>query len=116
MRGKLKEGNKFKCQICENQEIDIAEDCQGTRFNEQSLENVEKFCYLDNKIEAGEDVFDSVITTIMSGWCSFRDLVPLLASRCLNLGVKDRLHSACVHKVMPYGSKTWSVKEEDIIE
>ena len=42
------------------------------------------------------------------------DIVPLLISRGFPLG-KDRVYSAYVSKVMPYGSETWPVKEEDVI-
>ena len=43
---------------------------------------------------------------IRHGWCKFRYLVPLLASRGFPLWAKDRL----------YGSETWPVKEEDVIK
>ena len=38
--------SKFKCQSCANQQVNIAEDCPGIELNGQSLEIVEKFCYL----------------------------------------------------------------------
>ena len=53
---------------------------------------------------------------IRHGWCKFRYLVPLLASRGFPLWAKDRLYSACVRSVMLYGSETWPVKEEDVIK
>ena len=40
--------------------------------------------------------------------------MPLLASRGLPLGAKDKLYSACVLSVMLYGNETWPVKEEDV--
>ena len=45
IRGKLKEDSKFKCQTYANL-ADIAEDCPATELNTQSLETMEKFCYL----------------------------------------------------------------------
>ena len=75
IRDKLKEDGKFKCQTCENQQTDIAEDCPGTKLNGQSPEIVEEFCYLDDTIEARGGAFDSFITRIMSQWYKFKDLV-----------------------------------------
>ena len=54
-------------------------------------------------IKARGYAFDNVIRKIRSGWCKFRDSVPLLPSRDLPLVAKGRLHSACVHSVMLYG-------------
>ena len=63
---------------------------------------VEKLCYLDDTIRARRDAFDSVIIRIRSGWSTFKDLKPLLASRGLSLGAEDRLYSACGHNIMLY--------------
>ena len=60
--------------ICKS--ADIAEDCSGINLNVQSLETVEKFCYLWDALGAREGGFDSVIIMIRSGLCKFRDLVP----------------------------------------
>ena len=73
------------------------------------------FCYLGYTIGAREVAVDGVITRTRSGYCKFRDSLPLVASRGLPLGAKGRLYSACVHSVMLYGSETWPVKEEDVI-
>ena len=70
------------------------------------FEIVEKLCYLGDTIGDRRGVLASVIRKIRSGWCKFRDLVPLLASTSLPLGAKDRLYSACVHSVMLYGRET----------
>ena len=75
----------LKCQVCANQQAATAEDCPDIEFNCLSLKIVEKFCYLGDTIVARECGFDSVITRIRGGWCKFRDLVPLLASRGLPL-------------------------------
>ena len=55
------------------------------------------------------------ITGIRSGWCKFRDLVPLFASSGFPLGAKGRLYSARARSAMLYGSETWPVNEEDVI-
>ena len=74
----MKEDNKFKCQ-----QTDIPENCPGIELNAQSLEMVETFCYLCDTIGARRGAFDSAKTKIKSGWCGFRDLVPLLSKRGL---------------------------------
>ena len=75
-----------------------AENCLGIELNGQSLEIVEKFCYVSDTLRATEGAFDIIITRIRSGWCKFRYLVPLLDSRGLPLGAKGSIHYA-VHSV-----------------
>lgn len=58
--GKLKEISKFSCQICVNQQTDIAEECTGVEVNDHSLENVEWFCYHGEMVGARAGVVDSV--------------------------------------------------------
>ena len=96
--------SKFKCHTCGNQHTDIAGDCPAIELNGQSLEIVGNFCYLGSTIGATVGAVDSVITRIKSGWCKFRDFVPLLASMDLPLGAKSRSYSACVRCVMLYES------------
>ena len=68
IRGKLKEDSRFVCKIYANQQTEIVEDFPGTELNDQSLEIVEKFCYLGTTIRASGFVVDSVITRIESRW------------------------------------------------
>ena len=55
-----------------------------------------------------DGAIDSVIARIRSGWQKFRDLVPMLASRDLLLGVKDRFCMSM--QVMLFGSETSEVR------
>ena len=102
IRGKLKEDSKFTCQACANQQADIAENCHRMEGICQPLEIVEKFYCLGDTIRARRGTSDIVITRIKSGWCKFRDLKPLLASRNFLLGAKCKLSSACVSSAMLY--------------
>ena len=79
-------------------------------LNGQSLEFVEKN-YLGDTTGAVGGTVDSVIAR-----SKFRDLGSLLTSRCLLLGAKYRLYSACICSVMLYGNQTWPAKEEDVIK
>ena len=72
---------------------------------------MEKFCHLDDTIDAKGSVVESVLTRTRKTWNKFRGLVFLLASRSLLLGAKCRLSSACVCSIIVYGSEAWSVKE-----
>ena len=46
----------------------------------------------------------------------FRGLLLLLVSRGLPLGARGRLYYACICSMMLYGSDTWPVKDEDVID
>ena len=50
----LKEDGMFKCQIRANQKRDKAKEFQGIKINGQSLEFVEKVCYVGNNMGARE--------------------------------------------------------------
>ena len=115
IRGKLKEYTRYNCHICANQQANIAEDFPNIKLNSQSLEFVEKFCYLGDTIETGWGALGSVITRVKGGWSKFKHLVPLLTCRGLPLGIKGRLYSSCVHRTMLYESETYPFKEEDVI-
>ena len=43
----------------------------------ESLEVVDKFCYLEYVIGAGGGVEESVTTRVRSGWKQFRELLPI---------------------------------------
>ena len=100
---------------------------------------MEKLCYHRNPIEASGGVFASVIVMvylpvllwwcscqcycggvvasvmakIRSGWSKFKDLVSLLASKCLLSERKADCIPTFVGSVMLYCSDTWASKEED---
>ena len=111
IRGQLE---KDKCQSCVNQQEDRVEVCLKTKLNDQSLEIVERFCYLCNTIRGREDAVDNVIRRIRSGWSGFRDLVSQLTSRCFPSAAKGRF--TFLYSVVLSGSEPWPVKEEDVIK
>ena len=59
-----------------------------------------------------ESELERVMLTVRS---KFKDLVFSLASQGLSSGAKSRLCSACVLRIILYGSETWQVKVEDVI-
>ena len=80
----------------------------------QANEVVQRFCYLEDTIEAQGGASAGVIARVRSGWSKFRELLPLLTSRALPLLTKGRVYQACVRSVMMYGSETWPVRAEDV--
>ena len=73
---------------------------------------MEEFYCLGDTIETRGGAFNSVITRFRSGWCKFRDLEPLLASKVFPFGTKGKLDSVCVSSIMLYRNETCRVKEE----
>ena len=82
-------------------------------LNGDSLEVVQKFCYLGDMLDAGGGAQSSSITRVQCAWGKFRNLLPLLTSKAVPSKVKGELYRACVQTVMLYGSETWPVKVED---
>jgi len=82
--------------------------------NGQSLECVEKFCYLGDMIAAGGGAGEASRARVRSGWAKFKELAPILTSRGASLKVKGKVYRACVQSVLVYGSETWPVKVEDM--
>ena len=56
--------------------------------------------YLGDTIGTTGGEITSGIKRIRNGWCKLWDLVPLLASRDLPFGAKDKSHSACLRSVV----------------
>ena len=62
IKGKLKEDGEFRCHTYANEETDIAKERTCLWLNGQSLEILEKFCYLGETIKGGAT--DNFLTTI----------------------------------------------------
>ena len=97
IRGRPTKNYELKCRTCAIQETDRVEECQ-------SLEGIEKFCYLGHTIGARVGVIDSVSTRIR------------LTSTNLRFGAKSRLYFTCVRSVGLYGSETWPVQGDNMIK
>ena len=82
--------------------------------DDQSLDCVDKFCYLGDMIAAGGGAEEASRARVRSAWAKFRDLAPILTSRGASLKVKGKVYKACVQRVLVYGSETWPAKAEDM--
>ena len=63
-------------------------------LNSNSLEIVETFCYLEEVIEVKRICIVDRDSEIRSEWNKFKKSVSL-STRCLLLGIKDRLYTDC---------------------
>src|SRR5580698_3795937 len=60
--------------------------------------------------EVGGGVEEATKARVKCAWGKFRELIPILTTRCASLRVKGKLYRACVQSVMVYGSETWATK------
>ena len=81
-------------------------------LNGDSLEVIQKFCYLGDMLDAGGGTQSSSITRVQCTWGKFRNLLPLLTSKAVPSKVKGELYKICVQTVMLYDSETWPAKVE----
>ena len=80
-----------------------------------SLGTAQQFCYLGDMLSAGGGAEASSVTGTRCAWKTFCELLPILFSRTFSLKKKGSFYKACVRPVLLYGSKTWPVKEEDLV-
>ena len=84
------------------------------KCQENTLEVVERFCYLGDLISSGGGCSESIVARVRTGWKKFRELLPLLATKGFSLHTKGRLYDGCVRSAMLHGSETWAVNAEDM--
>jgi len=116
LRGALKEDIRFQCAKCTGKITSKEQPTMdGKTVLEQGVEfdQVDKFCYLGDMIEAGGGAEDAVRTRVRCAWNKFRELCPILTTRGASLRMKGKIYCACVRSVMVYGSETWPMKAED---
>ena len=88
--------------------------CEKVEIGDVSLECVDEFCYLGDKLCAVGGAEESLVVRVRSGWKKFRELLPLLTLKGLSLHIRDKLYASYVRSVMLYGSEAWAVKEYDV--
>ena len=74
---------------------------------------MDKFCYVGDMLSVHGDFDAAVEARIRIGWNTFRQLVPLLASKDVSLIMRGRLYSSCVRSSMLHGSETWPTRKEN---
>ena len=114
VRGSLSDAVNFICPSCQDGTHLASQSQPAVSLAGNSLEVVDKFCYLSDMLDAGGSAESASITRVQYGWKNFRELRRLLCSKAVSLKVKDSLFKACVQTVLLYGSETWPAKSEDI--
>lgn len=84
----------------------------------ESLERVDKFCYLGDMINSGGGAEAAVTCRMRCAWKKFRELAPILIKKGPSLKLKGKVYESCVRSCMIYGSETWPMKKviEDKLE
>ncbi len=77
------------------------------------LENVGKFCYLGDMINAYGCADSAVVARVRSSWKKFRDLSPILTKKGASLLLKKKVYRSCVRSCVLYSSsETWLMRAE----
>ena len=66
-------------------------------------------------LSTGGGAEGSSATRTRCAWKKFHELPPILSSRTFSLKKKGSFYQACARTVLLYGSKTWPVKEENLV-
>ena len=107
-----KERDTFTCKKCRFVEKEgsgfVEGECMALNEN-QSLEAVEKFCYLGDMLSAGGGADTAIATRTSCGWKKFWELAPILTNRKVKLEVKRKLYLGCVRPIIMYASETWEM-------
>ncbi|MBJ5695539.1 hypothetical protein JGG83_23085, partial [Salmonella enterica subsp. enterica serovar Derby] len=116
VKGKLATASlTFICAKCTGQVADCARGDE--RFdigNGDSLEKVERFCYLGDMVSADGGADSAVTARVRSAWKKFKELAPILTSKGASLRLKGKIYQSCVRSCMMYGSETCVMKNEDV--
>ena len=109
---KLIARKNFKCKSCQE---DVQKSPEKTvNLDGDTLEFVEKICYLGNVLSTNERVHDSVVFKIKAEWNKFRELFGILCGRRLSQRTKAIVYKIWVKSAMCYGAKSWAIRVEDI--
>ncbi|MBJ3201397.1 hypothetical protein JGB54_23255, partial [Salmonella enterica subsp. enterica serovar Agona] len=116
MKGKLATASlTFICAKCTGQVADCVKGDE--RFdigNGDSLEKVERFCYLGDMVSADGGADLAVTARVRSAWKKFKELAPILTSKGASLRLKGKIYQSCVRSCLMYGSETWAMKKEHV--
>ena len=104
----------YVCRACTGEHVEQAvQRPESLVLEGDTLDMVDKFCYLGDTLGAGGGARDCSVTRVGCAWKKFRELLPVLTSRRFSLRIRGQAYRACVRSVLLYGCETWAVKEED---
>ncbi|MBJ5603900.1 hypothetical protein JGG68_23865, partial [Salmonella enterica subsp. enterica serovar Albany] len=97
VKGKLATASlTFICAKCTGQVADCVKGDE--RFdigNGDSLEKVERFCYLGDMVSADGGPDSAVTARVRSAWKKFKELAPILTSNGASLRLKGKIYQSC---------------------
>ena len=101
MNGALKKvEGMFKCKRCVNGVINREEAKTGLS---DSIERVESFVYLGDKLNADGGCLSAVTARVSVGWMKCKELSGVLCGRKWSVKIKGRVYKACVRAAMVNG-------------
>ena len=106
----------FQCTNCaqEAAENAVAPEPCPMQVNGDTLECVDKFCYLGDMIGSGGGAEEASMMRVKCAWGNFRELSPILTARRASLKLKGKVYHTCAQSMLVYGSETWAMEAEDI--
>ena len=113
IKGSLTSATNFICTKCLSPPTDDSLPPGTITLAGNELEVVDRFCYLGDMLEANGGAEASSIARVQSGWKKFKDVLPLIDSRGVSLGMKGEIYRTCVRPAMLHGSETWPVRVAD---
>ena len=114
IRGRLVEDEDFQCNRCRGLARPIdGRPCDSITLGGHMLEVADTFCYLGDTISAGGGCKHGAIARARSAWGKFRELLPLLTNRYINIMTRGKIFNVCVRSVLLYGSECWAMRKED---
>ena len=113
--GRLTEDKSFRCSRCLGKAppIDVRPYYSMT-LDGSTLEVVDSFCYLGDKVSAGGGCTASILNRTRVAWGKFHDLLPILTCRSLSLHTRGKLYSTCVRSAMLHATECMGPTAKDI--
>jgi len=78
--------------------------------NGVSLENIDKFCYLGDMLDADKGCDSAVTARVRSAWKKFREYLLILTGIGFSLKLKGKVYATCERSCLMHGSATWPMK------
>ena len=103
----------FVCRTCLRHNCLVLEKLEF-KTGEDVLEEVEKFCYLDDMISCFDGASEAVSARIGSAWKKFRELSGVLVGKQgLSLMQQGKIYQCCVRPLLLYCCETWELTVVD---
>ena len=83
-------------------------------MNNELLETVDKFSYLDSRIALNGSVTSEVKARIGKAVGAFASLNPIWKQKKIPRNIKIKIFNACVKTILIYGNETWPINKSDV--